>query len=83
MSHVDSILQQALALSPEDRSYVAAALEQSLAAPKYAEADDANEALLAELQRRSAAYRNGTATARSADEVLADLCERQAREAKL
>jgi putative addiction module component (TIGR02574 family) len=77
MSSLDFVLQQALALSPDDRAYVMNALEQSLAAPQ--EGDTGSE-LLTELQRRSAAYRNGGTTARPAQDVLADLRERQARE---
>jgi putative addiction module component (TIGR02574 family) len=75
MADRDAILQQALALSPDDRAFVATVLEQSLS-----ESGDAigGEALLAELQRRSAAYRAGTTTARPAANVLADLRRRQA-----
>jgi putative addiction module component (TIGR02574 family) len=70
MSDRELILQQALALPPDDRAYVATALEQSLAG----DGDRLlNEELLAELQRRSAAYRAGKTTARPASEVLADL----------
>jgi putative addiction module component (TIGR02574 family) len=74
MSDREMILQQALALPPDDRVYVATALEQSLSG----DGDPmSNEEFLAELQRRSAAYRAGTTTARPAAEVLADLRRRQ------
>ena len=74
MSDRELILQQALALPPDDRAYVATALEQSLAG----DGDRVlNEELLAELQRRSAAYGAGATTARPAAEVLADLRRRQ------
>lgn len=69
----EAILQQALSLPPDDRAYVATALEQSLSGDAVS-----SEALLAELNRRSAAYHSGTAIARPADEVLADLRRRQA-----
>jgi putative addiction module component (TIGR02574 family) len=72
----DTILQQALSLSADDRAYVATALEDSLS-PKGTAAS--SEAFLAELKRRSAAYRDGTTTARPAADALADLRRRQAR----
>jgi hypothetical protein len=75
MSQVDDILLHAMALPPEDRALVAAALEQSLEPEK----ESADADLLAELQRRSAAFRQGGA-ARSANEVLSDLRKRQAEE---
>jgi putative addiction module component (TIGR02574 family) len=74
----DVILLQALALPPNDRAYVASALEQSLSGDSDSMS---SEAFLAELQRRSAAYRAGTTTARPAAEVLADLSDRQAGQA--
>ena len=59
----DEILQQALALPPTDRAFVAAAPEESLTPATEIAEGDANaiqgEALLAELNRRSAAYRSG------------------------
>ncbi|HUY91645.1 MAG TPA: addiction module protein [Pirellulales bacterium] len=68
MLHREQILQQALSLPPEDRAYVVSELEHSL------EQDGPDsEAFLAELRRRSAAYRSGATTARPADEVLDDL----------
>ncbi|MBX3413310.1 MAG: addiction module protein [Pirellulales bacterium] len=79
----DEILQQALALPLADRLYVADALEQSLAdlPPPEGEGRLLSEAeFIAELERRSAAYRDGTMGSQSADEVLAELRRRQARE---
>jgi putative addiction module component (TIGR02574 family) len=73
----DAILQQALSLPPDDRAFVATALEQSLTGDGNAVS---SEALLAELQRRSAAYRSGTTSARPAGQVLADLRRRHASE---
>ena len=75
MSQREVILQQALALPPEDRAYVATALEDSLE-----EGLSAKEFLI-ELQRRSAAYRAGATSARPAGEVLADLRRRKKGEA--
>jgi putative addiction module component (TIGR02574 family) len=74
MSDREVILQQALALLPDDRAYLATALEDSLAADTN---PTSNEDLLAELSRRSAAYRAGETTARPAAEVLSDLRKRQ------
>jgi hypothetical protein len=81
--HRDEILQQALALPPEDRAVVAVALARSLASPGEKVLPDDIEAdssaartgveFLSELQRRSAAFRNGQSLARSASEVLAEL----------
>lgn len=75
MPQREEILEQAMSLPPEDRAFLAIALEDSL--PTQA----ANTAFLAELQRRSAAYRNGTISSRPAVEVLADLRQRQATRA--
>jgi putative addiction module component (TIGR02574 family) len=83
MTKREEILQQALALSPGDREYVVTALEESLAAndaelPDVALAARTSSAeFLAELRRRSAAHRAGSTTSRPADEVLADLTNRQ------
>jgi putative addiction module component (TIGR02574 family) len=74
MSDREAILQQALALPPDDRPYLATALEQSLAGDSDR---PLNEELLAELQRRSAAYGVGATTARAAADVLAALRRRQ------
>jgi putative addiction module component (TIGR02574 family) len=72
MSQREDILQQALTLTPEDRAYVVTVLEDSLE-----QEGPSSEAFLLELRRRSAAYRAGATTARRADEVLADLRQRQ------
>lgn len=89
MSHRDDVLRQAMALPFEDRAFVVTALERSLSGDGESEAanecEDGSDgisgaALLEELQRRSAAYRAGTSTARPASVVLADLKARQARE---
>lgn len=81
MTRREHVLQQALALPPEDRAYVAAALEESLAAVEPGEASSGAE-LLAELHRRSSAFRTGATSARLARDVLADQRQRQAGEAK-
>jgi hypothetical protein len=89
MSQREAVLQQALALPTEDRAYVASVLERSLGrADRQStggtlEPDgqgDSSAELQRELERRSAAYRAGSTTARSAAEVLADLNCRQDRE---
>jgi hypothetical protein len=83
MTYREKVLQQAMALPPADGAYVAAALEESLLAvetPLPADAVDAASPdavrggeLLAELHRRSAAYKNGEMTARPAPDEIADL----------
>jgi hypothetical protein len=86
ISQRDQILQQVLALPPGDREYVAIALDQSLAgndaeSPKVDELTVAKvPEFLSELQRRSAAYRAGSTTARPVVEVLSDLEKRQTGE---
>jgi putative addiction module component (TIGR02574 family) len=82
MSDRENVLQQALALSAEDRAYVVTVLQTSLATPEAVERDPAaDRALLTELQRRSEAYRSGSTTARAAAEVMAEQRKRQSREA--
>lgn len=71
----DEIAQQALALPTNDRAILADILEQSLTSGNDS---ISSTELLAELERRSAAYRAGTTTARPAADVLADLKQRQA-----
>ncbi len=81
MMHREQVLQQALSLPPEDRAYVAAALEESLSVAEPG-LEGSNAALLTELQSRSSAYRAGTTDARPATDVLAEQRRRQAGEAK-
>lgn len=90
MPEREEIMQQALGLPPEDRAFVAAALEQSLTADSGESVSDSLRAggramvegveLLGELRRRSAALRAGRTTVRSAADVLAELLGRQAAE---
>jgi len=75
MTPREEILQQALALSPEDRAVIAAALEDSLA--ESARSDSASTDFLRELQQRSAAFQAGQTTARPGADVIADLKARQ------
>jgi hypothetical protein len=79
-----AFLHEALALPPRDQAYVAHELENHLIANLPPETDEAagvsGDALLAELRRRSAAYRAGTTTARDAADVMADLRQRQVHE---
>jgi hypothetical protein len=79
MMHREQVLQQALSLPPEDRAYLAAALEESLPAAQPSR-EESKAALLTELQRRSTAYRAGTTSARAAAELLAEQRQRQAGE---
>lgn len=84
----DELLRQAMASPAEDRAYFVTVLERSLTEVGEASTDKAvddgdavsGDALLAELDRRSAAYRRGASAARPAADVLADLKARQARE---
>ena len=58
MNQRDQIVEQALTLAPEDRAYVADALEQSLAREPFASAE-VEEAWAEEIERRLAAYDRG------------------------
>ncbi|MBS0263423.1 MAG: hypothetical protein JSS02_15885 [Planctomycetes bacterium] len=84
MTERDHILQQALALPAHDQAYVVQELENHLIATLCSETEEAigiaDQGLLAELRRRSAAFRDGTTTARDAADVMAGLRQRQARE---
>lgn len=82
MGYREEILEQALALPPADRAFVAAILQESLSAAAPTPADgfegpgpetSSTSEFLAELQRRSAAYGNGMMSARPAADVIADL----------
>ena len=58
MTNRDQIVEQALSLPPEDRAFVADALEQSLASGGFASPEIA-EAWVEEIERRLAAYDRG------------------------
>jgi putative addiction module component (TIGR02574 family) len=74
MATREEITQQALALSPEDRAYIVFELERSFAEEPDRPASAAGHAeFLAELKRRSAAYRSGETKSRPAADVIADL----------
>ncbi|HEV2969895.1 MAG TPA: addiction module protein [Pirellulales bacterium] len=87
----EHVLHEALALPPEDRAFVVAALERSLEPPTADDIPDAvgatspdavsGDEFLRELQRRSEAYRIGATTARPGADVLADQRRKQAGEA--
>ena len=87
----EQVLNEALALPPEDRAFLAAALERSLEPvtpgdlPDAVSAADpaavAGEEFLLELQRRSAAYRTGETSSRSVVDVLEEQRRKQAGEA--
>jgi hypothetical protein len=80
----ERVLSDALALAPADQVVVLRAIEEHLAEsiePETAESlgiDD--DELLKELQRRSAAYRNGSIAAREAGDVMKELRDRQQSE---
>lgn len=84
MTPREIILQQVLALPVQDQAFVARAIEGHLVAKLFPETEEAPELdgdeFLAELQRRSASYRSGVATARDAADVVADLWRRQNNE---
>ncbi len=74
MATREEIERQALALPPEDRAYLVFELERSFAEePDRPATTTGNAELLAELKRRSAAYRDGKTTARPAADVMTDL----------
>jgi len=66
----DQVLQEALALPPEDRAFLADHLERSLNLGQFASPDVA-AAWTAEIERRIAAYERGEHPASDADTSLA------------
>lgn len=68
MAIVEDVLQTALGLCVEDRAALA---EQLLASLDGLDAHELDRLWGEEAERRLAAYRNGTAAARPADEVYA------------
>ena len=81
----EQILQEALALPPEDRVFVADQIEQSLQHGEFASADTA-AAWDAEIERRIAAFDRGEVEALDADTTIGRmrsyLAQRRARNAK-
>jgi putative addiction module component (TIGR02574 family) len=81
----DHILEQALALPPEDRFIVADALEQSLSDDTF-DSPEIAAAWAVEIERRLAEYDRGETTAISSDVVLENarklLLEQRARKAQ-
>lgn len=83
MTERDHILEQALALPTADREFLVLALAHSLPSTDPGEEPPGDDILtgdefLAELKRRSAAYRDGTTTSRPAAEVIAEQRRRSA-----
>ena len=78
MTNREQIVEQALSLAPEDRAYVADALEQSLTSGGFASPEIA-EAWAEEIERRLAAYDRGETKAVDADVAL-DRLRRQLAE---
>lgn len=72
MSHVDDLVQQILTLSPNDRAYVIATVEERLAIDGFANAEIAS-AWAAEAERRANAYERGETGSMPVGEALADL----------
>ena len=58
----DQIIEQALSLAPEDRAFVAEAIEQSIASNGFASLE-IERAWAAEIERRRAAYERGESAA--------------------
>lgn len=75
MSIVEQLAQQALALGPEDRVYLANVLEQSLSTGGFATPELA-AAWSTEIDRRVAAYRRGATQPTDADAALQRIGER-------
>ena len=75
MSVVEQIAQQALALAPEDRVFLANVLEQSLTTGDFATAELA-EAWTAEIDRRLRAHEQGETHATDADAALERIGQR-------
>jgi hypothetical protein len=73
----DEIAQQALALSPSDRAYVAELLDRSLTIGEFASPEIA-AAWMAETERRAQAYERGEMTAEDWRTVVSRLRARQA-----
>lgn len=69
MNARDRIIEQALALGPEDRAFVADTLEQSLTSGGFATQEIA-AAWAVEIEHRVAAYERGEIQAVPADESL-------------
>jgi putative addiction module component (TIGR02574 family) len=71
----DEIVQQALALTPDDRAYVAELLERSLASGEFATPEIA-AAWMAEIERRSEACDRGEMQTEDWRTVMARLEQR-------
>jgi hypothetical protein len=72
----DEIAQQALALPPGDRAYVAELLDRSLTTGEFASPEIA-AAWMAETERRAQAYERGEITAEDWRTVMSRLRARQ------
>lgn len=75
MSMVEQLAQQALALGPEDRVYLANVLEESLSTGGFTTPELA-AAWSAEIDRRAAAYQRGEAQSTDADAALERIAHR-------
>jgi putative addiction module component (TIGR02574 family) len=85
MASREQIVQEALSLAPEDRAFVADALEQSLSSGSFATPEIA-AAWAHEIERRLAAYDRGEINAIDADAALIrirqQLAERRSQKEK-
>jgi putative addiction module component (TIGR02574 family) len=84
MSNRDQIVEQALSLAPEDRAYVADALEQSLTSGAFA-SPEIEQAWAEEIERRLASYDRGEVKAVEGARlahIRQRLAERRAQRAK-
>ncbi len=89
---VEQVIQTLFSMPVEDQRIVAAALEQRLSAsedehlgqpiPEDSSAAVSGEDFLKELQRRSAAFRDGTMSSRPAAEAIAELRQKLASRVK-
>lgn len=77
MLNRDQIIEQALSLPPEDRAFVADAIDQSLADGGFA-SPEIEKAWAEEIERRLAAYDRGEIKAIDADMALDRLREKLA-----
>lgn len=69
MSQLEQVLQQAMQLPPQDRAYIADALEQSLSGDGFATPELA-AAWAVEIERRVEAYDRGEFSAADRDSAL-------------
>lgn len=77
MTPVEQLAQQALALAPAERAYLADVLEQSLTTESFSTAEIA-QAWVTEIDRRVSAYKRGESEPTDADTALERVRQRLA-----